>query len=253
MDPLVEKTMDAYGYCYQNPIKFIDPTGMAGVDPIRIVLSQFSRGVNSVGFNIKNYRITAPNKSFAGSTKIVSAVKDGNKVNHNFIGKILGVSVPEPVRSVSISNSKTLGQYYNQKGEKVDNIKDASKLIVSTYSKKETINLNGSSVDNNGVLISESMVETTYSVNKKENNALDFVDTIESSVIKNKSYETASDEIRNLATTKANENKELMDSSRKKNEVKMYSDQTNSIDGDRSREKNMGSAAKYTPSLTKKD
>jgi RHS repeat-associated protein len=27
VDPLAEKTMDAYGYCYQNPIKFIDPTG----------------------------------------------------------------------------------------------------------------------------------------------------------------------------------------------------------------------------------
>jgi hypothetical protein len=27
--PLVESTMDSYGYCYQNPLKFIDPTGMA--------------------------------------------------------------------------------------------------------------------------------------------------------------------------------------------------------------------------------
>ena len=28
VDPLVEETMDAYGYCYQNPINLIDPTGM---------------------------------------------------------------------------------------------------------------------------------------------------------------------------------------------------------------------------------
>jgi RHS repeat-associated protein len=27
VDPLVEKTKDAYGYCYQNPIRFIDPDG----------------------------------------------------------------------------------------------------------------------------------------------------------------------------------------------------------------------------------
>ena len=28
VDPLVEKTMDAYGYCYQNPINLIDPIGL---------------------------------------------------------------------------------------------------------------------------------------------------------------------------------------------------------------------------------
>jgi RHS repeat-associated protein len=27
VDPLVEETMQAYGYCYQNQIKFVDPTG----------------------------------------------------------------------------------------------------------------------------------------------------------------------------------------------------------------------------------
>jgi RHS repeat-associated protein len=30
VDPLVEETMDAYAYCYQNPINFVDPTGMSG-------------------------------------------------------------------------------------------------------------------------------------------------------------------------------------------------------------------------------
>ncbi len=27
VDPLAEKTMDAYGYCYQNPINLVDPDG----------------------------------------------------------------------------------------------------------------------------------------------------------------------------------------------------------------------------------
>jgi hypothetical protein len=30
VDPLVQSTKEPYGYCYQNPLKFIDPTGMAG-------------------------------------------------------------------------------------------------------------------------------------------------------------------------------------------------------------------------------
>lgn len=29
VDPLVEQTMDAYGYCYNNPINLTDPTGMS--------------------------------------------------------------------------------------------------------------------------------------------------------------------------------------------------------------------------------
>ncbi len=33
VDPLVEDTMDAYGYCYQNPINLVDPTGMSADPP----------------------------------------------------------------------------------------------------------------------------------------------------------------------------------------------------------------------------
>jgi len=32
VDPLAEKTMSAYGYCYNNPVKLTDPTGMSAVD-----------------------------------------------------------------------------------------------------------------------------------------------------------------------------------------------------------------------------
>jgi RHS repeat-associated protein len=37
VDPLVEQTMDAYGYCYQNPLIYIDPDGAS---PISVLLKQ---------------------------------------------------------------------------------------------------------------------------------------------------------------------------------------------------------------------
>src|SRR5690606_1391465 len=33
VDPLTEQTMTPYQYTYQNPVRYIDPTGMAAEDP----------------------------------------------------------------------------------------------------------------------------------------------------------------------------------------------------------------------------
>ena len=45
VDPLAEKTMDAYGYCYQNPINLVDPSGM-------------NADIIEIGKNSKYFRIT---------------------------------------------------------------------------------------------------------------------------------------------------------------------------------------------------
>jgi RHS repeat-associated protein len=40
VDPLAEQTFDSYGYCYNNPINLIDPTGMAGEGADHIIVTK---------------------------------------------------------------------------------------------------------------------------------------------------------------------------------------------------------------------
>src|SRR5690625_5856115 len=44
VDPLAEHTMTPYQYTYQNPVKYIDPTGMAAEDPPNLYLIEKYRG-----------------------------------------------------------------------------------------------------------------------------------------------------------------------------------------------------------------
>lgn len=49
VDPLTEQTMTPYQYTYQNPIKYIDPTGMAPehIDPTAIYFSDYKGNLNT--------------------------------------------------------------------------------------------------------------------------------------------------------------------------------------------------------------
>ncbi|WP_452218598.1 RHS repeat-associated core domain-containing protein [Lacinutrix undariae] len=49
VDPLREETLDSYGYCYQNPINLVDPTGMSAVDVDDIII----KGKNDTSLTIK--------------------------------------------------------------------------------------------------------------------------------------------------------------------------------------------------------
>ena len=44
VDPLAEHTMTPYQYTYQNPVRYIDPTGMAAEDPPNLYLIEKYRG-----------------------------------------------------------------------------------------------------------------------------------------------------------------------------------------------------------------
>ena len=59
VDPLIEQTGDAYGYCYQNPIRFIDPDGRAPGNPPAYYMNDrgfWIQGEPSFGEYIGNVR-----------------------------------------------------------------------------------------------------------------------------------------------------------------------------------------------------
>lgn len=83
MDPLVEKTKDAYGYCYQNPIKFIDPTGMSPEeDPI--YGKNFWGKVKQIGDDGQNNNV-----SYLVKGSVKSDVRNATEQGANYTGPLV--------------------------------------------------------------------------------------------------------------------------------------------------------------------
>jgi len=222
-------------------------------NPIKKIISSTSSGnMKSIGLT-ENLRLTSPsNKSFSGSSSQVSIMKDDNsRTNNNIVAKFLGVQSAEFTRSVSITTTKREGQYYNKSGDKVDNIKDASKLIISVYSRTETATLEGGAgtkINTNSIDITENFSSTTFNVNSDDKASLEFVNNESNEISKTKAFENASPELKNLASAFASENKDELNGVVKKVEKSIYDSQNQSLDSDMKREKNMGNLSKYSPS-----
>ncbi|QYJ68239.1 RHS repeat domain-containing protein [Flavobacterium litorale] len=79
VDPLVEKTMDSYGYTYNNPINLVDPTGMSADLLPTDYYNIYGKHVKHVddGSNAKKMVLT----SEKGGQKVDEAISKGHVMN----------------------------------------------------------------------------------------------------------------------------------------------------------------------------
>jgi RHS repeat-associated protein len=90
VDPLVEKTMSSYGYCYNNPVRYTDPTGMESDDIIisgknaKETFNQLKAASNyELSFDKKSGKVTAGElkkgtTATAADDKLKEAANDKN-------------------------------------------------------------------------------------------------------------------------------------------------------------------------------
>jgi hypothetical protein len=110
VDPLVEKTMSAYGYCYGNPIKLVDPTGKEPNDVI------IKGGASGKAFTELQKSVSSEmNLSMSDSGKLSYTQKDVNaKLSDN--AQLLANAINDHSivvnANASLSNKTDAGIHY---------------------------------------------------------------------------------------------------------------------------------------------
>ena len=96
VDPLAEKTNDPYGYVWNNPMKFIDPTGMVG------------EGINTDLYNINGKKIGTDGVN-NGVKMVVTDRKEANQIS-----KIKGnIDLNNVKSAVTLPSNATLKESLN--------------------------------------------------------------------------------------------------------------------------------------------
>ncbi|MGM0635277.1 MAG: RHS repeat domain-containing protein [Bacteroidota bacterium] len=221
VDPLAELMPEwsSYAYTFNNPVNFTDPTGMVPRNPIKEIISKKSTG-NLGTFNVNSFHDMTPasNQRWEGSSLEISKTRDVSSK----VGAILGVE-NEFNRSASLKGSATVGVYINDKGEEVNDISKASKLILTMAFYEETIEILDDIVVDSKVNVRESTTTFIFDIVDGENIMYD------DSFREEKSYRVDSDKASNslfiLAEQLKNENREMLDLSEKRIEARRLNNQ----------------------------
>lgn len=204
VDPLAEETMEPYLYTGNNPIMFTDPTGMSkegkyfGYNQnIRSTGSHTyyrstthsgsSRGYKtnySKGFlpgstqRSHNHLYATQKNSFKGTN--VEMTTTTNSKNLGLVGYLSNVAPLHKIsETISVTTTNVKGQYYDRNGNKVDSIRDASSLVVSSNIIIETGNISNNSLPDN---IERTEINSMTSYDVKFNNGYELINESKKSV-----------------------------------------------------------------------
>jgi RHS repeat-associated protein len=189
VDPLVEKTMDAYGYCYQNPVRFIDPDGLSAIVGDDTFI--FTDKDKKVQTKVVNTGDNTPNRLFVQDPEANSETPNRLESDGMYFEQKMIPSSEYSEEDYEVKMSLGFNSQFDK--DRFDYIWQSGE-----YSDNNALERLGESLSDDSVTIDDLMVLVTRRNSKKENTS----SNIDFRKKKKKDYDSDESEHRKMTPSK---------------------------------------------------